>query len=94
MRTELNEIENRIDIFDDEGRRVGMLEYTLGAPGLIYVGNTYVFLGNEGKGYATMLLDALVDYARETGKKISPVCSFAKQAFKKHPEKYSGVVAG
>lgn len=45
----------------------------------------------EGKGYAKLLLDALVQYAKENDLLIDPECPFTLQQFEHHPEKYKDV---
>lgn len=45
----------------------------------------------EGKGLSRLLLNALVDYARQNEMKVLPLCVFVHGQFKKHPEKYSDI---
>ncbi|MDO5616006.1 MAG: GNAT family N-acetyltransferase [Cruoricaptor ignavus] len=47
--------------------------------------HTEVFDGFNGKGYGKELLFAVAEYARDNGKKIVPVCSYAKNSFEINP---------
>jgi predicted GNAT family acetyltransferase len=42
--------------------------------------------GNNGKGFGKMMVMKAVEYAREKGIKILPLCPFAKSVFDKTPE--------
>lgn len=42
------------------------------------INHTQVFDGYEGQGIARQLVMAVVDFARKNGRKIIPVCSYAK----------------
>lgn len=53
---------------------------------VLVIEHTVVFEEFKGKGYGRQLIYALVDYARDTGKKIEPQCPFAKAIFAKTPE--------
>lgn len=54
--------------------------------GKFYVNKTYTPPEYRGKGLATKLLQHAVAWARENGFKIVPVCSFAVEYFRRHPE--------
>ena len=43
----------------------------------------------EGKGYAKVLLDHLVNYSREHNLMVRPLCPYVHAQFKKHPELYT-----
>lgn len=51
--------------------------------GLITIDGTYVDENLRGQGIGYKLLDALTDYARQEGKKIIPLCPFAKAGWTK-----------
>ncbi len=42
--------------------------------------------GNEGKGFGKKMVTKAVEFAREKGIKILPLCPFAKSVFDKTPE--------
>ena len=45
----------------------------------------------EGKGLSKVLLQAMVDHARQHELKVIPLCSFVNAQFKRHPEMYADV---
>ena len=45
----------------------------------------------EGKGLSKVLLQAMVDHARQHELKVIPLCSFVSAQFKRHPEMYADV---
>jgi predicted GNAT family acetyltransferase len=45
----------------------------------------------EGKGLAKQLLLHMVDYARQHGLKVVPLCPFVNAQFKRHPAEYADV---
>lgn len=46
---------------------------------------------HEGKGFAKILLERLVSYARENDLKIVPLCPYVHLQFKRHPDEYNDV---
>lgn len=50
------------------------------------IDHTEVNSRNEGKGFGKQMLTKAVEYARENGIKIIPLCSFAKSVFEKVSE--------
>lgn len=64
-----------------DGRRVGEMTYSRTNPSLVVVDHTYVDPSLRGQGVAQHLQDALVAWARETGNKVVPVCSYVKAQF-------------
>jgi predicted GNAT family acetyltransferase len=45
----------------------------------------------EGKGYAKLLLDAMIAYVREHNYKVIPLCPYVFAQFKKHPDEYADI---
>ena len=45
----------------------------------------------EGRGFAKLLLDQLVGYARENGLMIQPLCAYVHLQFRRHPAEYEDV---
>jgi predicted GNAT family acetyltransferase len=43
----------------------------------------------EGKGYAKLLLNEMVDYARKHQLKVMPLCPFVHAQFKRQPANYA-----
>ena len=52
----------------------------------IIIDHTEVNQGNEGKGFGKKMVTKAVEFAREKGIKILPLCPFAKSVFDKTPE--------
>jgi hypothetical protein len=52
----------------------------------MYLDSTYTPEKYRGRGIGTELVKASMKYAREHGLLIVPVCTFAVEYFKKHPE--------
>ena len=58
---------------------------------MITVYHTEVAAKAEGKGLATQMLYAMVDYARKNGMKVIPLCPYVHAQFKRHPNEYADV---
>ena len=43
----------------------------------------------EGKGFAKMLLDSMVEYVRKHEMKVIPLCPYVHAQFKRHPDEYA-----
>ena len=59
--------------------------------GLLTVYHTEVSDKAQGRGYARLLLKAMVDYARKNSLKVKPLCSFVHAQFKRHPGEYADI---
>lgn len=57
---------------------VGELTYQRTTPERMIIDHTRVFEGFEGQGIARQLVMAVVNYARQNGRTIIPVCSYAR----------------
>lgn len=69
-----------------EGEKAGIMTYQWENEDQFIIEHTEVDKAFAGKGLAKELVLAGVKYARENGKKIVPLCSYAKSTFDKHPE--------
>ena len=58
---------------------VGELTYQRATPERMIIDHTRVFEGFEGQGIARQLVMASVDFARQNGRTIVPVCSYARK---------------
>lgn len=68
----------------ENGTEAGIISYTWHDENTFIIEHT---IGKpEFKGVGTILLNATVDFARQKGVKIIPVCSFAKKMFERRPE--------
>lgn len=85
------ENEKRFAAYDESGEKIGAIEYVFAGDDLRAT-HTNVYKGNEGKGIAGLLLDALSCWAEERGSKIIPACRYVRAAFEKYPDKYAAVI--
>ncbi len=92
MKTTHTPEKNRFDLYDDAGKHVGEIEYRITSKTEYAATHTEVFPGNEGKGYAAVLLDALCKYAEANDIKIKAVCPYVVARFEKDPVKYAAVI--
>ena len=76
----------------DLGDAVAVLEYIPRGERLVFT-HTGVPPAYEGRGIASALVKAGLNYAREQGYKVIPLCSFVAAYFKRHPE-YMDLLAG
>jgi len=77
------------DIYDEKGKQGEMIFDIAGNDMTIY--HTEVEPESEGKGYAKLLLNSMVSYAREHGLKVIPMCAYVHAQFRKHEEEYNDV---
>ena len=69
-----------------EGKQEAMMTFVFAGEDKIIIDHTEVNPGNEGKGFGKKMLLKAVEFAREKGIKIVPLCPFAKSIFDKTPE--------
>ena len=69
-----------------EGKQEAMMTFVFAGEDKIIIDHTEVNPGNEGKGFGKKLVLKAVEFAREKGIKIVPLCPFAKSVFDKTPE--------
>jgi len=62
------------------------MTYSKAGDSMIIIDHTEVSDELRGTGTGKKLVQAAVDYAREAGIKILPLCPFAKSVFDKNPE--------
>ena len=55
------------------------------------IDHTWVSDTMNGKGLGQKLVEAIIDMAREEGKKVIPGCRFALKMFERHKEEYIDV---
>ncbi len=73
------------------GDQMALLEYYLRGPSIIYT-HTLVPPVLEGHGIAGRLARKALDYARDRGLSVVPLCPFVADYIEKHPE-YGDLVA-
>lgn len=71
---------------DVDGKEEAKMTFVFAGPDKFIINHTEVNPGNEGKGFGKKMVTAAVEYAREKGMKIIPLCPFAKSVFDKVEE--------
>ena len=82
--------ENEPDAFNlyEDGEKIGeMIVEVKGKDMTVF----HTGVDKEGKGYAKMLLGAMVDYVREHDLKVIPMCSYVHLQFDRYPELYKDI---
>lgn len=70
----------------EEGKEAGRMTYSWAGEQKFIIDHTEVNPAFNGKGVGKKLVMAAVEYARENGLKIIPLCPFAKSVFDKTEE--------
>ncbi|ENJ1120200.1 N-acetyltransferase [Listeria monocytogenes] len=78
--------ENRIYAVNDEGVEVGEVTFVPTGEDMFIIDHTGVDDAARGQGIAQELVKRAVEKAKSEGKKIVPLCPFAKAEFAKKPE--------
>ena len=87
-----NEVQLNIDgnkgyfHIDVDGKQEAKMTFVFAGEDKIIIDHTEVNPGNEGKGFGKQMIKKAVEYAREKGIKIIPLCPFAKSVFDKVSE--------
>ena len=71
---------------DVDDKHEAIMTFVFAGEKQIIIDHTEVNPGNEGKGFGKKMVTKAVEYARENGIKIIPLCPFAKSVFDKVPE--------
>jgi len=85
-----NEAESRFET-ELEGK-LSLVDYRK-REGVYLVTHTEVPQELEGRGIAAAMTKALLDYIRENGGRVRPICPYTKVYIQRHPE-YNDIVAG
>lgn len=67
-------------------KQEAMMTFVFAGEDKIIIDHTEVNPGNEGKGFGKKMVIKAVEFAREKGIKILPLCPFAKSVFDKTSE--------
>ena len=70
---------------DVDEKHEAMMTFVYAGKDKIIIDHTEVNPGNEGKDFGKKMVTKAVEYARENGIKIIPLCPFAKSVFDKTP---------
>jgi len=74
-----------IFFIDKDGGRIAELTYQRTGESRIVIDHTLVDASLRGQGIARRLLDAAVDWARQTGTKVGATCSYVTVQFARDP---------
>jgi predicted GNAT family acetyltransferase len=85
----LGNVRGEIQLFSDDNKAGKMDISVIGNKLTVY--HTEVNPEYEGRGFAKILLEKLVSYARENDLMIVPLCPYVHAQFKRHPEEYNDV---
>lgn len=85
----LGNVRGEIQLFSND-KKAGKMDISV-IKGKLTVYHTEVDDEYAGNGFAKLLLNQLVSYARENDLKIVPLCPYVHAQFKRNPEEYSGV---
>ena len=69
-----------------DGKQEALMTFVFAGDNKIIIDHTEVNPGNNGKGFGKKMVAKAVEFAREKGIKIIPLCPFAKNVFDKTPE--------
>lgn len=84
--TQNNGEKKGVFIATEDGVQAGEMTYSWAGADKFIIDHTEVDPSFGGKGVGKKLVMAAVEYAREKGIKILPLCPFAKKVFGKTPE--------
>ncbi len=82
-------IYGEVQLFSDD-KKAGKMDISI-AEGKLRVYHTEVDTEYEGKGFAKLLLNRLLSYARENNLTIIPLCPYVLAQFKRHPQDYADI---
>ena len=83
---ENKEEKNRLALFNDEQQEIGEMTGSDAGPDIMIIDHTFVDPAYRGQKLAEKLVYTGVELARRDGKKIIPLCPYAKKEFEKKPE--------
>lgn len=85
IKHEKNGSKGSFDIYYD-GKKAGSMTYTGADQDTMIIDHTEVSEEFGGKGLAKQLVFAGAEFARENGKKVIPLCTYAKATFEKNAD--------
>lgn len=90
IKLELNEKNHGAFNLYEDGAKIGEMVVSVKDDQLT-VYHTEIDESTAGKGYAKLLLDAMVSHVKENNLKVIPLCPYVHAQFKKHPEEYNAI---
>lgn len=83
---EIKEEKNRFVLLNDETKEIGEMTWSDAGPDIMIIDHTFVEPEYRGQKLAEKLVLNGVELARREGKKIIPLCPYAKKEFERKPE--------
>lgn len=83
---EIKEEKNRFVLLNDEAKEIGEMTWSDAGPDIMIIDHTFVEPEYRGQKLAEKLVLNGVELARRKGKKIIPLCPYAKKEFERKPE--------
>lgn len=82
---EFKKYDNRVNLYID-GRLIGFATFPNVKENVVVINHTIVYPQYQKQGYASKILEVVVEILKETNRKCQISCSYALSWFKKHPE--------
>lgn len=73
-------------VIDGDGRRLATMTYSVAGDELVIIDHTEVEASLRGTGAGQALVAAAVAWARDSARRILPLCPFARSVFERTPE--------
>ena len=67
--------------------KVAFIEYILNNENIMFLTHTEVPIGLEGKGVGSAIVSKALDYIKDNGYTLAPLCPFVAAYLKRHPER-------
>ena len=83
---EIKEEKNRFVLLNDEAKEIGEMTWSDAGPDIMIIDHTFVEPEYRGQKLSEKLVLNGVELARREGKKIIPLCPYAKKEFERKPE--------
>ena len=83
---EIKDEKNRFVLLNDEAKEIGEMTWSDAGPDIMIIDHTFVEPVYRGQKLAEKLVLNGVELARREGKKIIPLCPYAKKEFERKPE--------
>lgn len=80
----LNQEKKRFEL-EVEGK-TAFIEFILNNENILFLTHTEVPVGLEGKGVGSGIVSKTLDYIKENGYTLAPLCPFVAAYLKRHPE--------
>ncbi len=75
---------NRLALFNDEQQEIGEMTWSDAGPDIMIIDHTFVDPAYRGQKLAEKLVYTGVELARREGKKIIPLCPYAKKSLRRN----------